>query len=364
MAGMLNRGRGLFRKSDLLGLDTSYKQLTKLKAGQLVYSRLFAWEGAISIVPDEFDGVHVSPEFPAFDLDNTEVLSDYLAHIARWSDFHEKVADSRKGLGLRRQRVAPEALLKVEIPLPDITEQRRIATHLDKMNELVEGLPRKQDYRNETLLSLEQSAFHEEFNEYRTYEYISSIATVHRGIGPQYDPDSNSLCVNQGCVQRDGMTLSRARTVDSLWAELVKTEKRVGEFDVLVNSTGEGTIGRSCLPGNAVGLPFDSHVLSVRPNLDRLQPAFLNFFLRSPQGQLAIEEVKSAKTTKQTELGKRKLESIAVPVPTMRRQDETVLRLSSILNHVGRTRFLCQQSGKLQRGILGSALNQAFAGLA
>jgi len=133
MAGMLNHGRGLFQKGDVQGHETSYRKLARLAPGQFVYSKLFAWEGSLAVVPSRFEGVFVSPEFPVFDLDLTRVLPEYLTHIARWPDFHLAVAGGSRGLGLRRQRVSPEALLKVKIPLPSISDQRRLATHLDRV---------------------------------------------------------------------------------------------------------------------------------------------------------------------------------------------------------------------------------------
>ena len=133
MAGMLNFGRGLFRKPNVAGHETSYKTLSRLRHGQFVYSRLFAWEGAVTVVTPPFDGAWVSPEFPAFDVVDDRCLPEYLAHIARWPAFHEALAGGGKGLGLRRQRVAPERLLAVAIPLPDVHEQRRVAAHLDRV---------------------------------------------------------------------------------------------------------------------------------------------------------------------------------------------------------------------------------------
>ena len=80
---------------------------------------------------------------------------------------------------------------------------------------------------------------------------------------------------------------------------------------MLVNSTGEGTIGRSSVEtDDAEGIPFDSHILAVRVDPQRLLQEFLDAFLRSPIGQIWSRcGEKSANTTKQTELGKGKLEA-------------------------------------------------------
>jgi type I restriction enzyme S subunit len=134
--GILNRGRGLFRRPAISGAETSYATFYRISAGQLVYSKLFAWEGSIAIVPEEFDGTCVSPEFPTFELDREHVNPEYLSHVIRWAGFTDQLAASTTGLGQRRQRVNVEDLVQIEVPLPKITEQRRIALHLESLEHL------------------------------------------------------------------------------------------------------------------------------------------------------------------------------------------------------------------------------------
>jgi type I restriction enzyme S subunit len=49
-----------------------------VRAKQFIYSRLFAFEGAYGVVPDEFDGLFVSNEYPTFDLDTSRVTPDFV----------------------------------------------------------------------------------------------------------------------------------------------------------------------------------------------------------------------------------------------------------------------------------------------
>ncbi len=140
MAGIYSFGRGLFRKPAVSGTETSYKAFNPIKTDRFVYSRLFAWEGAVAVVPPEFDGFFVSTEFPTFDINRKRALPKYLSFICRWPQFHRQMAGATTGLGLRRQRVYEDALLKLAIPLPPIDEQRRIATRLDKALAKVEAV--------------------------------------------------------------------------------------------------------------------------------------------------------------------------------------------------------------------------------
>jgi type I restriction enzyme S subunit len=132
-AGIYSYGRGLFERPVISGSETSYRSYFRLHEGQFVYSKLFAWEGAVAVVGPSFDGLFVSSEFPTFDIDPDVALSGYIAALCRWPEFHRAVAGGRSGLGVRRQRVNPERLLSVEVPLPDLSEQQQIVTRLAKL---------------------------------------------------------------------------------------------------------------------------------------------------------------------------------------------------------------------------------------
>jgi hypothetical protein len=132
-AGIYSYGRGLFERPVISGSETSYRSYFRLHEGQFVYSKLFAWEGAVAVVEPSFDGLFVSSEFPTFDIDPDVALSGYIAALCRWPEFHRAVAGGRSGLGVRRQRVNPERLLSVEVPLPDLSEQQQIVTRLAKL---------------------------------------------------------------------------------------------------------------------------------------------------------------------------------------------------------------------------------------
>lgn len=131
IAGVFSFGRGLFARGPISGAATSYKKLTRLHSGQLVMSRLKAFEGAVVVVPPEFDGWYLSPEFPTFSCVASVLDQRYLAFICRWPSFWSMLTKVSRGIGARRERVQATDLLSITIPLPPIDEQRRVADHLD-----------------------------------------------------------------------------------------------------------------------------------------------------------------------------------------------------------------------------------------
>jgi type I restriction enzyme S subunit len=67
-AGVYCFGKGVFRGQKKTGMEFAYSRLTRLQAGNFVYPKLMAWEGALGVVPPHYDGLVVSTEFPVFEV--------------------------------------------------------------------------------------------------------------------------------------------------------------------------------------------------------------------------------------------------------------------------------------------------------
>ncbi len=134
--GMYSFGRGLFHKPPIDGLATSATSLRRVKSGQFIYSRLFAFEGAYGMVTDEFDGAFVSQEYPTFECNPQHIRAEFLAAYFKPVHIWKDVARGSKGLGDRRQRVQPAQVLARELWLPPIADQNRLAAVRAEMEAL------------------------------------------------------------------------------------------------------------------------------------------------------------------------------------------------------------------------------------
>lgn len=130
--GIYSFGRGLFAKPAISGLETSATKLRRVRAGQFIYSRLFAWEGAYGIVPAVFDGWFVSNEYPTFDCDTTQILPEALFVYFQAEHVLAEVGAGSKGLGSRRQRVQPDKMLEHRMMLPPMEVQHKVRTMMDR----------------------------------------------------------------------------------------------------------------------------------------------------------------------------------------------------------------------------------------
>lgn len=136
VAGVYSFGRGIFQRTELGALDTRYRALHRLCTGQVVMSRLKAWEGAIAVVPDAYDGWFLSPEFPTFDIDTTRTDIAYLEALLTSEQFWTRLAGASRGIGARRERVHADRLLEQEVELPPLAAQRMIARTLGVISDV------------------------------------------------------------------------------------------------------------------------------------------------------------------------------------------------------------------------------------
>lgn len=365
IAGVYGFGRGLFQRGPIAGSETSYATLNRLHAGDLVMSRLKAFEGAIAVVDEEHDGWFLSPEFPTFRPRDGRLDPMYLGLLCRWPDFWDMLRSLSRGIGSRRERVHPDDLLGLEIDLPPIDVQRRVAKRLGAIAAQSEAVQRVSVGRLTRANAYVQSWLDSRLRAVRASAVLGDVADIHRGRGPRYEPGSGFIAVNQACVRWGGVDLRRAREVEQAWWEGTPPTAAVEMGDVLVNSTGEGTIGRAAVAdAGCVGTPIDSHVMIVRSRSDGpLLPEFLEAYLRSAGGQAQVEAAKGANTTKQTELGKAKLERFLVPLPSLEEQRVFIASYLEMLDAVGALEAEFARSDAVLKAVLPSALNDAFADL-
>lgn len=134
---------------------------------------------------------------------------------------------------------------------------------------------------------------------------LSSIADVSefvaRGTAPAYVESSNVLAIGQRCVTKAGFDSSYVRPHDRRRMHNV-LEPRPG--DVFVNSTGTGTIGRSCVFDSPGQFIVDGHVTVVRPRRRLVDGRWIDAIIRSPWGQAFLEGQCYSGSTNQVELSR------------------------------------------------------------
>lgn len=155
--------------------------------------------------------------------------------------------------------------------------------------------------------------------------YAKSIS---RGVTPKYYKDEDTtpiLVFNQRCVRDGWVSLDSAR----LMLPRVREKKAaIAEFDdLLVNSTGQGTLGRVARWSHQEPVYADSHLTIVKADPQRIYPILLPYLVFPLQS--AIEQMAEG-STGQTELSPSNLGSLKVPLIRFEEQNTVAAQLLAL----------------------------------
>lgn len=356
--GVRSFGRGLFIKDATTGADIGSKRVFWIEPGDLVVSNIFAWEGAVAVADDSHSGMAGSHRFMTWTA-ATEVDLAFIAHYFVSDEGLSQLRDASPGSAGRNRTLSIKNFEAIKVPLPPIEEQRRIAEYLGSLSQ---SLTRESPTRHRITEPTVKSCLQKLMDPFDATTPLGEMSTISRGVTPRLRDDGVGL-IGQAAVRWEGIDGARLKGVDPDWEKGVSADRRTAIGDLLLNSTGEGTIGRACVvQGTAAGLITDSKVLTVRTT-DALDPEFLVLFLRSPQGQAAIGDAKGASTTKQTELGVGRTSNLHVPVPALVMQTRIVDTWKAVGPKLSRLGHLEAQRQALEVSLLPAARNEVFSSL-
>lgn len=358
VAGVYSFGRGLFERGPMPGSSTSYAHLNRLRAGQLVLSRLKAFEGAVAVVPPELDGWYLSQEFPTFSLVPTELDARYLAHVCRWPDFWSALASTSKGIGARRERVHPSALLELELALPMVEEQTRIARRLDRLQERLDHLAE----RREQVVRVPPKLVHAARASFASPDGLargSDVEFENAVLGDVAD-FVNGTSYDRGQLDDDGDPIIRISNISDPTSPYLRTRQvfderfRVAPGDLLVSwSASFKTIIWQGPPG-----VLNQHIFNVRER-DGMDRRFLRHLIEAVFAEMRVQAVGIG----MMHLRRDAFLNQRVCVPGIDSQRTIAKRLDEIERLMTTAEALQRRTAHLIRALQTSVLNEEFAGL-
>ena len=94
-------------------------------AGDLVFSKIDARNGAVGLIPSDIPKAVVTTEYPVLIPSPARLRPDFLHYLLRAEHFKEDL--KRKASGTSgRKRVTPEGFLSLEVPVPELSDQDKL----------------------------------------------------------------------------------------------------------------------------------------------------------------------------------------------------------------------------------------------
>ena len=348
---------GVVVRDRLPGAKIKTKHQYRIHAGQLAVSKIDARNGAFGAVPPEAEGAVITGNFWVYDLCPQIARLDYLVRLLACPRFVQVWEACSHGSG-NRLYLQEAQFLRSPVPFPPLLEQQALAQafaaaegragELDAQADALEaqaersllealGVAERPEAPSSTQHTLLQTARFRSLTQwgydkvegrfpfrFTTYPPVSLeqapqlCLELFRGKSPRYDPQGTQVVLNQRCNRKNEIQLQYAKPVSAAWLKRIAPERFTMPGDLLINSTGEGTLGRASLVGREQsGLFLDSHLLLLRLRTDLVNPCFFAHLFNSRLIQCQVEQLKGAQATKQTELGVENVRRIRFPLPPL-----------------------------------------------
>lgn len=290
-----------------------------MREGDVLFGKRRAYQKKVAVAP--FDGI-----FSAHGMvlrPKEEVIDKDFFPLFISSDYFLDAA-IKISVGSLSPTINWRDLKELEFELPDLDKQRALSKVLWAMEAT------KKSYQKLLLKAdeLVKSQFMEMFGNPLTNEMewpqqrIGDLFDlVSRGKQPQYVDDSMIRVINQACIYWDRFNWGNVKYHNALSP---KKTLPLENGNILINSTGTGTLGRCNVfsnPDNEYTYVADSHV-TVLAGSAKIHPIFFKcFFSRSDVQEKVYAECVNG-STNQIELSKEKLSNINLIVPPEEIQDQ------------------------------------------
>ena len=175
---------------------------------------------------------------------------------------------------------------------------------------------------------------------------------ISRGKTPVYTKESQYPVLAQKCNQWDGIRLDKVLFLDPNSLSKWTNEYHLQHEDIVINSTGTGTIGRVGIfdIGILGQYPFivpDSHISVVRCYKVYIHRKYIYHIFTSEYLQTKINKVATG-STNQKELPKKVLTEFFIPIPPLSEQQRIVAKIEAIFAQID---LLEQNKADLQTAV-------------
>lgn len=232
---------------------------------------------------------------------------------------------------LNKQGILPSLtrkdLEKVKMAIPQMRDQLKFVSIAEQADKSKFG-----DFKSQFI-----EMYYNTHNK-QTLESVCPIMS--KGITPKYVESSSVLVINQACIHWDGQRLGNIKYHN----EEIPVRKRILESgDVLLNATGNGTLGRCCVficPSDNNIYINDGHVIALSTDRAVILPEVLNTYLSLNDTQAEIYRQYVTGSTNQVDIVFSDIKKMKVPVPSM---DEQILFVE-VLTQADKSKSVIQKA--------------------
>jgi type I restriction enzyme S subunit len=134
--GLRSFGKGTFHKPAIRGDELNGKRLFRIEPGDLLFSNVFAWEGAVAVAQPEDVGRYGSHRFISRKAIEGVASADFLYYYFTTPEGVEQLGKASPGSAGRNRTLGLKMLDEIKVPLPSYEKQLWIVSIAKRLEQL------------------------------------------------------------------------------------------------------------------------------------------------------------------------------------------------------------------------------------
>ncbi len=347
-------GGGAYEREPLDGAATKYRCLYRVETNDIIVNKIWARNGSVAVVPENLAGAYGSSEFPTFVMDTNKMDPRWFSWLTKTRQFWAMCDEKSRGTS-GKNRIRPEKFLEIEIPLPPLSEQRRIVARIEELASRIEEARRLREEAKVNTEHLVASAVSRKLKHLAERFPLVPLLDICDFQGGSQPP--KSMFRNEPAPGYVRFLQIRDFSSDSYltYIPVSPTNRIAKPDDVLVGRYG-ASIGK-ILRGKEGA--YSVSICKAIPRLEELSLDFLAIALEfGPfQGRL-----RTIGRTAQASFNKGDLKGVEYPLPPLDEQYRVVEYVQQLQNGIRRLQYYQSDTSKLIESLLPSILDKAFKG--
>lgn len=356
-------GNGSVRMDDLVYLteETQRTIVRYIISVQDVYISIAGSIGIVGTIPTELDGANLTENAARLVISDMSLLQrDYLALYLR-SPAGQTAIESRTNK-VGQPKLALERIGTIEIPLPPLSEQKRIVAILNEQMEAIEKARKATEVQLEAAKALPAAYLRAVFNSPEAKKWPSkSIKELCERIDYGYTCSADFFLTEPRFLRITDIQEGKVNWEQVPGCKIDEcTEKKatLDDGDIVFARTG-GTVGKSFLIENPPRAVFASYLIRMRPKAE-VSGQFLYSFFQSNNYWQQIRL--NAKGGAQPNINATMLGAIQLPMPPITIQKKIVFELKDQLSSTERLNQSLKSRLAAINALPAALLRQAFSG--
>ncbi|WP_297418867.1 restriction endonuclease subunit S [Clostridium sp.] len=356
--GIRSHGKGLFYKDEVTGKELGNKRVFWIEPNVFIVNIVFAWERAVARTTENEIGMIASHRFPMYKPKEGILDLDYITYFFKTSKGQSLLELASPGGAGRNKTLGQKEFDDLNIILPKIDEQKKIAEFLsildkriEKQQEKVEAL---QEYKNGIMSKIfsQEIRFKDENGQYYAEWKDKTVdEIVHIFLGLTYTP----TYVEEGIPFLSVKDLKNNK-INFADTKFISKEEFANATSNAKPKKGDILFGRVGTLGNPIIIDFDNEFCIfvslgfLRVKSECVLNSFIVQWMKSSLFAKQVEEKIAGSSQKNLNTGW--LKKFSINIPSFEEQEKIASILSKIDSKIEREQEKLKCLNQLKRGLI------------